>query len=127
MPLLFWLVILSMALHLSSNDRISILYEAIEINDYAVTYLHMQEMIGYLQVSSQLVPDSQVVMSDQKYPTQQYHRGTPSELIKWSGNDNNPIDIEAFAKILRSNAVCAWGKCYLRKKPTIQSKTENSR
>ena len=107
MPLLFWLVILSMALHLSLNDRISILYEAIEINDYAVTYLHMQEMISYLQVSSQLVPDSQVVMSDQKYPTQQYHRGTPSELIKWSGNDNNPIDIEAFAEILRSNAASA--------------------
>ena len=127
MPLPFWLAILSMALHSSTNDRIRILYEAMESDDSAVTYLHMQEMIGYLQVSSQLVPDSQVVMSDQKYPTQQYHRGTPSELIKWSGNDNDLINIEAFAKILRSNAVCAWGECYLRKKPTIQSTTENSK
>ena len=125
MPLSFWLTILSMALHSSSNDRIRILYEAMEINDTAVTYVHTQEIIGYLQVSSQLVPDSQVVMSDQKYPTQQYHRGTPSELIKWSGNDNDPVDIEAFAEILRSNAVCAWGECYLRKKPTIQTTVEN--
>jgi hypothetical protein len=121
MPLSFWIAILSMALHSTSNDRIRLLYEGMQVNDEAVTFAQVQEMIGHLQVSSQLVPDSQVIMSEQKYPIQQYHRGTPKQLVEYDGNMNDPIDVAFFADILRSNSVCAWGECYLRKKPTMET------
>jgi hypothetical protein len=122
MPLSFWIAILSMALNSTSNDRIRLLYEGMQLNDEAVPFAQVHEMISHLQVSSQLVPDSQVIMSAQKYPIQQYHRGTPKELVEYDGNMNDPIDVAFFADILRSNSVCAWGECYLRKKPTMETK-----
>ena len=126
MPLSFWLTILSLALHSSPNDRIRVLYEALQLEDGSVSIKHVQEIISWLQVSSQLTPDSQVVTSERKYPTQQYHRGTFRELLVWEGTENDPIDLEAFADILRSKAVCAWGECYLRKKPVLEENTDAS-
>jgi hypothetical protein len=109
-----------------------------DLNDNTTKVLTIHdiyEMVGYLQDTCQLVPDSQVVATDTKYPIQQYERGTPEKLVVWGNvsdesapssqkiqeqqtrsNDNNAsIDLDAFTSILCSKSVCAWGECYNRK------------
>ena len=72
----------------------------------------IEDMVGYLQDTCQLPTDTQVVPTDQKYPTQQWRQGTPQELVPWEGTQQDPMDCNAFATILRSRSVCAWGECY---------------
>eukprot|EP00558_Chaetoceros_sp_UNC1202_P005754 CAMPEP_0197247850 /NCGR_PEP_ID=MMETSP1429-20130617/32517_1 /TAXON_ID=49237 /ORGANISM="Chaetoceros sp., Strain UNC1202" /LENGTH=92 /DNA_ID=CAMNT_0042708881 /DNA_START=81 /DNA_END=356 /DNA_ORIENTATION=+ len=38
------------------------------------------KMIGYLQSTCQLVPESQIIESETKYPVQEYTVGSPMEL-----------------------------------------------
>jgi hypothetical protein len=116
--LAFLLAALSLALDSSVKERIEILYEAMQQTetDGQPTVQDVLDMVGYLQDTCQLVPSSQVVKSDQKYPTQQYHQGSPSELIQWDGKRSDTIDFDAFASILRSKSVCAWGECHNKRK-----------
>jgi hypothetical protein len=130
MPLPFWLTVLSLALNGPVPDRIRILYEIAQLEkgrpmevssgdeeDTQVTLDEVRKMVGHLQNTCQLVPDKQVVPTETKYPAQQYKRGTPIELVQWEGKDDKEgIDIDAFAGILRSKSVCAWGECYHKKK-----------
>lgn len=115
-PLVFLLAALSLSMRSSVDDRIAILYEAMQTSSANVTYKDVRDMVGYLQDTCQLEPTSQVVEGPTKYPTQQYERGTPEQLVQWDGTDQDPIDVDAFAAILRSRAVCAWGECYNKKK-----------
>lgn len=118
-PLAFLLAALSLGLRSSVDDRISILFEAMQTKNGNVTIEDVRNMVGYLQDTCQLVPDSQVVESPTaKYPTQQYERGTPSQLVQWEGSDQDVMDLDAFADIVRSKSVCAWGECYNKKKST---------
>jgi hypothetical protein len=119
--LAFLLAALSLALDSSVKERIEILYEAMQQQQQTETegkptVQDVLDMVGYLQDTCQLVPSSQVVKSDQKYPTQQYHQGSPSELIQWDGKRSDAIDFDAFASILRSKSVCAWGECHNKRK-----------
>jgi len=154
MPLSFWLTVLSLALNGPVSERIRILYEVMEKqsttstnnsnsddsqqrydlsatnnsssddNAPSVTLQDITTMVHYLQETCQLVPDTQVVPTETKYPTQQYRRGTPQELVRWgddkdhaiSSSNEECLDLEAFTGILRSKSVCAWGECYHRKK-----------
>ena len=121
-----WLVLLSLALNAPVPDRIRILYEIMETDidtdgsSTTVTLLKVRDLVGYLQSTSQLVLDTQVIPTEsQKYPIQAYHRGTPDELVRWDGGGlHDPVDIDALASILRSKSVCAWGECYSKKKFT---------
>eukprot|EP00977_Amphora_coffeiformis_P007535 scaffold1650_cov163-Amphora_coffeaeformis.AAC.1 len=121
-----WLVVLSLALNAPVPDRIRILYEIMETDSNTdgsastVTLLKVRDLVGYLQSTSQLVLDTQVIPTEsQKYPIQAYHRGTPDELVRWDGGGlHDPVDIDALAAILRSKSVCAWGECYSKKKFT---------
>jgi hypothetical protein len=116
--LAFWLAVLSLALSTPAVERIQMLYEVLqEVGDHGhdettVTVVDVQAMVGYLQDTCQLVPDTQVIATDQKYPVQQYICGAPKQLVKWEGSEEDPIDVDAFAEILRSKSVCAWGECY---------------
>lgn len=116
--LAFWLTTLSLALSTPAVERIQMLYEVLqEVGDHdaensTVTVADVQAMVGYLQDTCQLVPDTQVIATDEKYPVQQYERGSPKQLVKWEGSEEDPIDVDAFAEILRSKSVCAWGECY---------------
>lgn len=121
-----WLVLLSLALNAPVPDRIRILYEILESDTTAtsaggsstVTLLQVRDLVSYLQSTSQLVLDTQVLPTDNRaYPIQSYHRGTPDELVRWdAGGLYDPIDIDALAAILRSKSVCAWGECYSKQK-----------
>lgn len=98
-------------------------------------------MIGHLQVTSQLVPDSQIVESDTKYPIQEYLVGNPMALVangkatkkeylskgalprSFEGRKNDVHTEEEivwtcddFHHLLRSQSICAWGECYDKKK-----------
>lgn len=116
-PLAFWMAVLTLCLNGTVPERIRALYEALEAKDEGkVTLSDVREMVGYLQDTCQLVPDSQVVMSEQKYPVQQYERGVPGKLFEWDGSDEERLDIDAFTDVLRSRAVCVWGECYHRKR-----------
>ena len=75
--------------------------------------------MGYLQDTFQLAPDTQVIMADTKFPVQQYKVASPNEMVSWDGPPNDLIDVQAFADILRSKSVCAWGECYFKKKPKL--------
>jgi len=116
LPLAFLLTSLSLGLRSTVDDRISILFEAMQTKNGNVTYEDVRNMVGYLQDTCQLAPDSQVVEGERKYPTQQYERGTPVQLVQWEGSDQDVIDLDAFTAIVRSKAVCAWGECYNKKK-----------
>lgn len=119
-----WLVLLSLALNAPIPDRIRILYEIMETDNTSgdgsttVTLLKVRDLVSYLQSTSQLVLDTQVLPTEnQAYPIQSYHRGTPDELVRWDASGlHDPIDIDALAAILRSKSVCAWGECYSKQK-----------
>ncbi len=82
-----------------------------------VSWVQVCKMVGYLQETCQLAPDTQVVPTpDRQYPIQQYHRGNPLELTPLV---QDPIDLPAFAEILRSKSVCAWGECYHKAKQGV--------
>ena len=130
-PVTLWLVLLSLALNAPVPDRIRILYEILESdttestssiggsgNTTTVTLLKVRDLVSYLQSTSQLVLDTQVLPTEnQAYPIQSYHRGSPDELVRWDGGGlHDPIDIDALAAILRSKSVCAWGECYSKQK-----------
>jgi hypothetical protein len=117
--LTFWLTALSLALSTPAVERIQMLYEVlqevgnIDAENKTVTVADVQAMVGYLQDTCQLVPDTQVIMVvERKYPVQQYACGAPKQLVNWEGSEEDPIDVDAFAEILRSKSVCAWGECY---------------
>jgi hypothetical protein len=118
--LAFWLTTLSLALSTPAVERIQMLYEVLQeagSNDNdpeksTVTVADVQTMVGYLQDTCQLVPDTQVIATEDKYPVQQYVCGAPKQLVKWEGSEQDLIDVDAFAEILRSKSVCAWGECY---------------
>ncbi|KAG7374326.1 hypothetical protein IV203_013421 [Nitzschia inconspicua] len=144
MPVSLFLTILTMALYSETKDRIRILYEVLqhqeEIQKHSdnnfgdstddtnngnastqyVSIDQVRSMVGYLQDSCQLPPDTQIIPTDTKYPTQQWKRGAPEELVPWqkgnNGENSDLIDLYTFATILRSKSVCAWGECYYKRK-----------
>ena len=116
MPVGLWLSVLSIALNSSVRDRVRILYETLEQEESPVTFAKVLEMVGYLQDTWQLPADTQLIATEDTIPTQQWKVGTPKELVPWDGLECDEIDVEAFAAILRSRAVCAWGECYHKKK-----------
>jgi len=137
-PLAFWMTVLSLALNAPIPDRIQALYEVLTTlrngdgggsgssNDGGgsdssetekVTVADVRAMVGYLQDTCQLVPDSQIVaLEHKKFPVQQYGRASAGELFEWDGPDSDLVDVDAFAGILRSRAVCVWGECYHKRK-----------
>ncbi|KAL7579929.1 hypothetical protein ACA910_004929 [Epithemia clementina (nom. ined.)] len=73
----------------------------------------VRQLVQYLQESDQLVIETQLTpTASRAFPIQQYHRGSPQELMKWEGPDSEPIDVKTLGAILRSRSVCAWGECY---------------
>jgi hypothetical protein len=122
--LVFLLTSLSLAMDLdaSVSDRIRVLYEALQLgadSNGTVTHNDVAEIVGYLQDTSQLTPEAQVVEGDSKIPTQQFKVATPEQLIGWEGPEGESVDLQAFSDILRSKSVCAWGECYFKKKTPI--------
>ena len=115
LPLSLWLTTLTLAMNSSVPDRIHILYEIMELEENPVTFHQIPTMVGYLQDTCQLPSDAQIIATDEKYPTQQWEKGTPKQLVPWDGSDNDLIDADAFAAIMRSKSVCVWGECYQKK------------
>ena len=115
-----WLVLLSLALNAPVPDKMRVLYEilATESGDGTVTLWQVRDLVGYLQDSSQLVLETQVIPTpNAAYPIQAYHRGTPDELVRWDGGGlDDKLDVDALADILRSKSVCYQGECYASRK-----------
>jgi hypothetical protein len=138
LPVILLLTSLTMALYSDAKERIRILYEILQLQEEqsgqqssnlsfdndgsspggaTVTIDQVRSMVGYLQDTCQLPPDTQIVPTETKYPTQQWKRGSPRDLVPWSGKaDSDLIDLYTFASILRSKSVCAWGECYYKRK-----------
>jgi len=116
MPISFWLTALTLALNSSVPERIQVLYEIMQLTNEKVTVDVVREHVGDLQDTCQLVPDSQVVETDRKYPFQQYKQGKGKDLVDWDGQSTDVLDVDAYAAILRTKSVCAWGECYHKKK-----------
>jgi uncharacterized membrane protein YwzB len=118
-PIALWMTILSLTLYSPVPERVRALFQVLQVTSPTEPIVCMKEaraMVGYLQSSNQLVPESQVVATPQKYPIQKYAKGKPEDLFEWDGAETDEIDVDAFADVLRSSAVCAWGECYHRKK-----------
>lgn len=116
LPLTLWLTTLSLTLHSSPDERIAVLFEVLETQHTSITLPQVQEIVGYLQDTCQLPADTQVVPTEVRFPTQQWERGTPEQLVPWEGSSDDTFDLDAFASVLRSKSVCAWGECYHKKK-----------
>jgi hypothetical protein len=117
-PLTLWLTTLSLALSSSIEERIEVLFEALEKSSSGspVTVKQVEEMVGHLQHTCQLPADTQIVATEVTFPTQQWVRGNAEQLVPWDGSMTEPIDLDAFRSILRTKSVCAWGECYHKKK-----------
>ncbi len=83
----------------------------------SVPLARVRDMVGYLQETCQLPPDTQIVPTDRKYPTQLWRRATPMDMVPDTENETNDIDLVEFAAILRTKSVCAWGECYMKWMP----------
>jgi hypothetical protein len=143
-PVSLFLTTLTLALSSDVRDRIRILYEILQkeqahhqAQDFGngngdqdpsssstsrVTIAQVRSIVGYLQETCQLPPDAQIVPTETKYPTQQWKRGGPKDLVPWGdenesiGSAQDLVDLFTFASILRSKSVCAWGECYQKRK-----------
>jgi len=91
----------------------------------------VRDMVGYLQATYQLPPDTQIIPTDTKYPAQQWKCASPDELVPEGGvpseraedhhkRNEQVVDIVEFAAILRTKSVCAWGECYHKWKPGME-------
>jgi hypothetical protein len=119
--IVWWASLLLLAVQASVPERIQMLYEVLKASQSTtdsdspnVTIEQVQELVGCLQDSCQLVLETQVIPTEDKYPVQQHKRGTSRELVQWDGTE--ALDVDAMAAILRSKAVCAWGECYHKRK-----------
>ncbi len=87
----------------------------------SVPLTRIREMVGYLQETCQLPPDTQIVPTERKYPTQEWRRATPMDMVPDISEDgsqtSSDVDLVEFAAILRTKSVCAWGECYMKWKP----------
>lgn len=172
LPIQLLLVTLSLAMNGSIRDRVEILHQimllGIQGSDHvtgmstnttesssksshhsSTTSLVKEgdiiQMIDYLQQTSQLVPDAQIVEAEVKYPYQKYKIASPVELVHYGKlakkeelnpevwdeasmrekNDSHGHDqhegqslwtCDDFHHLLRSRNVCAWGECYVKKR-----------
>ena len=143
----FFLVVLSLALNSPIRDRVDILFQImsrfngtnnegfksdVKGNKTVVTETDVIKMIDFLQQTCQLVPETQILESETKYPVQEYKVGSPSELmavgkiskmeqlsddaLKEGASTERKLNCDDFHHLLRSKGVCAWGECYVRKK-----------
>eukprot|EP00980_Cylindrotheca_fusiformis_P001491 scaffold346_cov116-Cylindrotheca_fusiformis.AAC.5 len=115
LPLSLWLVTLTLALNSSVADRLRILYELLQADSDPVRFHQIPILVGYLQDTCQLPPDTQLVPTDDKIPTQQWKKADPEELVPWEGSGDDIVDLDGFAAMLRSKSVCVWGECYQKK------------
>lgn len=87
----------------------------------SVPLTRIRDMVGYLQETCQLPPDTQIVPTERKYPTQEWRRATPMDMVPDISEDGKEaggeVDLVEFAAILRTKSVCAWGECYMKWKP----------
>ena len=104
LPFLFTLLSLALNTSTTVRDRIELLFEVMhQIHTHGsdttttttttttptysssttkvVTTQQVRDMIGYLQSTSQLVTDTQIIETPTKYPFQTYRQGTPDELL----------------------------------------------
>jgi hypothetical protein len=140
-PIEFWFTVLSLALYCAPKERIQALHNVFyqcsdpqesESDCPKISMQNVVQLIGYLQDTCQLVPDAQIIMTNHKYPLQEYVVGTPAQLIDHhlfdhkedskdtkgkTTNDANiatgdNITVDMLSDILSSRSVCAWGECY---------------
>lgn len=140
----FFLVVLTLTVNCPIRDRVELLFQIMKTFGDASTKnattedkTHVPEtdiikMIDLLQKSCQLVPDTQIIESETKYPIQQYKVGSPLELMAIGKNakkdklsdgalsngesNERKWTCDDFHHLLRSKGVCAWGECYVKKK-----------
>lgn len=144
LPVALLFAAMAMAMNGSVSDRIRILHEILVMEEEtqkqqqeqmgmmvdgrknsgadSVPLARVRAMVGYLQETCQLPPDTQIVPTDRKYPTQLWRRATPMDMVpdilqdeKETQSEN--IDLVEFAAILRTKSVCAWGECYMKWMP----------
>lgn len=149
LPVALFFTAMAAAMNGTVSDRIRILHEIIALEEEGIVgqgVLHadtsssssssseasksvpltkVRDMVGYLQETCQLPPDTQIVPTERKYPTQLWRRATPLDMVpdpseSETENDKQTadrVDLVEFAAILRTKSVCAWGECYMRWKP----------
>ena len=133
LPLPLLVAMISLALRSTVSDRVRMLFDVMHrtsscSEEGKVNEADVVNMVGYLQRTSQLVPDAQIVATDVKYPAQEYRKGTPAELVSCAKvlmeeegfgdpeSDDGKFDRDEFHRILRTKQVCAWGECYRKTK-----------
>lgn len=148
LDILLLLTALSLCLHSSVKERVAILFELMqkydsdtgnivsEGNNAVVKLDHVQNMVGNLQKTCQLVPDAQIVETTTKYPYQTHRIGTPQELVGMgqimkkeelsekacAPKEDSFWSCQDFHHLLRSKSVCAWGECYVKTRSLDHSK-----
>ena len=141
LPVSLFFAAMASAMNGSVSDRIRILHEILlteqeqhqqhsgsgmttegsALAKDSVPLASVRNMVGYLQETCQLPPDTQIVPTDRKIPTQQWRRATPEDMVPETPDIKSgaaeSVNLVEFAAILRTKSVCAWGECYMKWKP----------
>ena len=139
LPISLWLTVLSLALNASSDELIQLLYQVLQKErqvqqqeqgvdttsgsaSNTPTLHQVVNLVGYLQQSCQLVPDTLVIDIPEEYiPTQQYKCATAQELVETATHVpiiaeepflTSEMSLDDFTTLLTTKPVCAWGECY---------------
>merc|ERR1712151_431843 len=90
-PFDFLFVLMNMTLNCSPKERMKLLFmifttkkQQEEINDIntTITKEKLIRLVDLLQKTSQLVPESQIIEDDTKYPIQKYRKATAEEMVQ---------------------------------------------
>lgn len=118
LPLSLWLTTLALPLSSSVDERIDVIFEALELlnSGSPIMIKQVEDVVRNLQDTCQLPAETQIVPTEEQFPTQQWTRGSAEQLVPWERSATEHIDRDAFSAILRTKSVCAWGECYNKKK-----------
>jgi len=125
-PFDFLLVLLNMTLDCSPEERIQLLFEIytpkilqgdINTSNITISKQKVIRLVDLLQQTSQLVPESQIIEDDTKYPIQKYRKATSKEMLRKAQEEVKLQELPEWTCqnveiILRSKNICVWGECY---------------
>ncbi|ETW09565.1 hypothetical protein H310_00116 [Aphanomyces invadans] len=121
------LVAFSLAVKGSVDERLESLFAlplaSKPTDDATLTKAQIEKVLGYVLDTFQVPSEKRVVaLEDKAYPYQEYAVATPDQLLdaavsvsikaKTIDEGTQQFNMDQFALLMKSKAICIWGECY---------------
>ncbi|RHY35088.1 hypothetical protein DYB32_000428 [Aphanomyces invadans] len=121
------LVAFSLAVKGSVDERLESLFAlplaSKPTDDATLTKAQIEKVLGYVLDTFQVPSEKRVVaLEDKAYPYQEYAVATPDQLLdaavsvsikaKTIDEGTEQFNMDQFALLMKSKAICIWGECY---------------